>query len=441
MRQICLPVLFALCKFLPVLPVHAQAAVTKGSLFRVLYSGGIYQPYRQRKGGDYVGNIVSNTIVEVLAVEGDWARIRYRGKEFYMWAKKLMRVDAPDVVCSPWALEWLSAYDGTYYGISGEWPNAREDWTRTISREDMAVLFVNNIMSEIYGSWVVRWALPIAFIGADELEFEDILPNTDHPHVHEIYKLLQWGIVPPGKLDPKADVTYGEFTDMLIKLMAYDKMTVREGGGFDFTRADIEKFGIGGDTNRDVKTTMEQARILCEKTVCWWKEMELLKGADCEQTVKATIGTKYSGSVWIYNGVYTIKTFEGTQYLVIDGEGMGELSDVNEQRFIVTYKKCIPDKFRSCIYLYTLQTLDGKYLALSSTPMNGSHLITQDEEYLWCIKSGGSKGVSIIYSPMNRSQLLNASGWGTEDGAYVSTWYVANSVPDNALWQLEYVGH
>lgn len=73
--------------------------------------------------------------------------------------------------------------------------------------------------------------------------------------------------------------------------------------------------------------------------------------------------------------------------------------------------------------------------------MNGSHLITQDEEYLWCIKSGGSKGVSIIYSPMNRSQLLNASGWGTEDGAYVSTWYVANSVPDNALWQLEYVGH
>lgn len=82
-----------------------------------------------------------------------------------------------------------------------------------------------------------------------------------------------WGVVPPGKFNPKAEVTYGEFMATLIKLMAYDKERIREGGGLDFTQATIEKFDTGGDTSEGAKITLEQAKDLCKKTVRWREDM------------------------------------------------------------------------------------------------------------------------------------------------------------------------
>lgn len=59
----------------------------------------------------------------------------------------------------------------------------------------------------------------------------------------------------------------------LIKLMAYDKERIREGGGLDFTQATIEKFDTGGDTSEGAKITLEQAKDLCKKTVRWREDM------------------------------------------------------------------------------------------------------------------------------------------------------------------------
>jgi hypothetical protein len=77
------------------------------------------------------------------------------------------------------------------------------------------------------------------------------------------------------------------------------------------------------------------------------------------------------------------------------------------------------------VTLCTIQTTDGKYLATSGLPINGSRLITQTAEYIWEIRVGPQvdyQKVNYIVSAVNQWQALNASAWKTTDGTHIITW-------------------
>lgn len=121
-------------------------------------------------------------------------------------------------------------------------------------------------------------------------------------------------------------------------------------------------------------------------------------------------------------GTYTIATFiekEPNQpHLVINKKGEGVLSNSKAQKFKITYKKHKQNEFGSSMLLYTIQTADGKYLALSGVPTNGNRLITQKKAYLWCIgvPNVSRSGAVGIYSPENAYQSLNAVASKTVNG-------------------------
>ena len=246
-----------------------------------------------------------------------------------------------------------------------------------------------------------------------------------------IQRLAYWGVVPTGKFDPNSTVTYGEMTNYLYKLMAYDDKYLTEGGRQDFTKADIAKFGIGGNTSANAKCTIEQAKILCDKAFLWWNEVAYKTEAKFEAARKALQdGNGRAGVKYVATGdLYTIKTCLGTKgqqpYLVINAEGKGELSSSKTQNYRITYKGMKLTEDGDPVTLCTIQTADGKYLATSGLPINGSRLITRTASYVWEIRVGPQldyQQVNYMVSTDNQWQVLNASGWNTAEGTPIITW-------------------
>jgi len=408
--------LLMLCMAYGITPVAAQKA-SKPTLYKVVKvtNGYFDTPYRATTNGEVIGEMPQMAVYEVVAIEGDWAKVKYKGGEYYIKKELLMKVEAPDMVCSAWAKEWLS-YDGIYRGTTGEWKGVADDWTKPITRAEMADMLVNDIMGSVYGSWALKATLPGAIKSNGGNYFTD---SQDF----EAGRLAYWGIVPTGKFNPAGSITYDEFTKLLVKLMAYDKRYIREGGGSEFTKADITKFAIGGNKAATAKCTKEQAKILCDKVLCWRNEMAFITGAKFEDG-------NYDGTTYVYNGAYTIKTMLGKKpnqpHLFVNAEGKVELNSRKKQQFKITYKKSLLNKDRQVMQLYTIQTTDGKYLGISGTPMNGSRLIAQKNEFLWWIETGSSEdgqATSFIEDPNNFHQVINVSGFKTNDGTPIISWY------------------
>lgn len=379
--------------------LYKLTAVSKG------YRG---QPFRASKGSDIIGEIPVGQVYEVTAVEGDWAKFKFLGREYYTWNTPLKKVNTPDIGCSPWAKEWFS-YTGAYMGIKGEWDNVADDWTKPVTKAEMANMVVIDIMEKVYSKWAVQFSLPGAGKNSDLKKF------TDYQDFHA-GRLLYWGIVPEGKFNPSASLTYGEMTDLLVKLLAYDQKYIREGSGETFTRAHIQAFNIGGDTSPDAICTKEQAKMLCDKILIWRAEM----GYKTE--VKHNYGFR--------DGVYTIQTFLGKKpdnpYLIVNGEGNLELSNTKKEQFKVTYKSATLTPYRVLMLLYTIQTMDGNYIGVQDTTQNGSRLVSQKAEFIWRIESKNSprnEWTCFIESPYNVLQVVNVSAWKTAPGTPVITWY------------------
>jgi hypothetical protein len=403
-----LSMLLILCMGYGVIPIDAQKA-SKPTLYKGLKAtkGHFDTPYRATPDGEVIGEMPKTGIYEVVAIEGDWAKVKYKGGEYYIKKELLKKVEAPEVVCSAWAKEWFS-YDGIYRGTVGEWNGVADDWTKPITRAEMADMLVINIMESVYGNWEVKSTLPGAIKSNGGNYF------TDSKDFQE-GRLAYWGIVPTGKFNPTGSITCDEFTKLLVKLMAYDKRYIRQGGGSEFTKADITKFAIGGNKAPTAKCTKEQAKILCDKVLCWRQEMALITGAKFEDG-------NYDGTMYVYNGAYTIKTMLGKKpnqpHLFVNAEGKVELNSSKKQQFKITYKKSMLNKDRNVMHLYTIQTTDGKYLGISGTPVNGSRLIAQKNEFLWWIETGSSEdgqATNFIEDPNNYHQVLNVSGWKTND--------------------------
>lgn len=389
------------------------------NLYKVAYAtnGHNGTPYRAKIPGDIVGEVLASQVYEVIAFEGDWAKIKYKGGEYYLWKKRLVKVDAPDIVASTWAQQWFS-YKGFYIGNASAWSNVADDWTKPITRAEMARLLVVEIMENIYGDWAVKFTLPGAVKSTEKGFFTD----TNDYYAN---RLVYWGVIPAGKFNPNEKLTYDEFTTLVLKLMAYDRKHNRQGGGSELTKADIAKFGIGVDKGVNAQCTKEQAKMLCDKAVLWFNEMALLTGVKHEKK-----NEQYSGTVNVYDGVYTIKTMLGKKphqpHLFVNANGKVELSSSQQQQFKITFIKSAFSMDRQAMFLYTIQTMDGRYLGTSGTPINGSRLTAQKETFLWWIEQGTSEeyqSTNFIQDPNNYHQVLNVSEWKITDGTPIITWF------------------
>ncbi|MEG2039180.1 MAG: hypothetical protein RRZ73_05580, partial [Oscillospiraceae bacterium] len=120
----------------------------------------------------------------------------------------------------------------------------------------------------------------------------------------------------------------------------------------------------------------------------------------------------------IVSDTYTIQTALGENgkhpYLNINAAGQGELRSGTPRKFKITYLQT--DWSGRC---YTIQTMDGKYLALDGMAVNGSPLITRSEPYRWYISNGS---MAYIGSTENSAQRLNACGQQKTDGTPIISW-------------------
>jgi hypothetical protein len=207
--------------------------------------------------------------------------------------------------------------------------------------------------------------------------------------------------------------------------MEYDQHIMREGGGSTFTKADIAKFKIGGKTSAKTKCTIEQVMALCNKTVLWWKEMSL------KTSIKYDKGTTTTGAQNVATGdMYTIQTCLGKEpkqpYVVINKDGQGEISSKKSQKYKVEYKGMQFGRFNEIMTLCTIKTKDGKYLAMSEVPINGSRLFTQKKKYIWYIKLGqfvDDQQVWYIMNPDFTQQVVCVPEYKTENGTPIVSGY------------------
>lgn len=417
-----------------------QVGKLDGELYRVLGDektiGSLTGvPYRAEKDGDLIGVIPHWTIVEVLSYDKNgYAKVKYSGGEVYVWAAKLKKLDKPDAVCSTWAQERLCAIDGGYVGLKGAWFGTKYDYTRAITRKEMADMLVW-IMEDIYGTWAVQFTLPI--VTGDAGEYYDLSAKIGF----RPGRLVYWGVAPLSFFQNNLDkpATYGEMTDLLVKLMDYNHTVVGVGTkqSNPFTKAVVSGFTaeIGGKTDASASITYEQARILKEMTNVWYEGNTLKDGLAYQKADQAE--KRYEGLNSVGTGKYTIQTYLGGEgkhpYLTINAQGKGELQSGKPQSFQLTYLET-DDKGHA----YTIQTMDGKYLGLEKIVKNGHVLQTQDTPYRWYISGGRG---DFITSGEHKHQKLNASGWNTKDGTPVISWFCNGGIGtdnDNYKFYFEY---
>ncbi len=373
-------------------------------------------PYRLSIKGDIVGELPKFKTYELISFEGQWAKVRYMSTECYIARNRVETVDKPEFVCSPWVRNWFS-YKYPYIGLVGEWEGVADDWTKPLTREEAAEIIVNDFFGRIYSAWEMKHVLkPAVKTGGNRLITDS---NGGNEH-----KLAVWGIVPPGKFNPKGKITYQEITSWFIKLISYNIKYMREGAGKALTKEDFAKFGIGGDTKLNALCTKEQLMVLCDKVFLWYSDQEFKKQSNYK------IEDCQDGCNIVNTGVYYIKTYLGNKpnqpYLIVNNRGTVELSNSKKQKYKITFIKHSLNYDSNLMKIYTIQTMDGKYVGIPGITVSGKNATIQNNEFLWEISSGISEDyqfTNTITDPNNIHQVLNASGWNLSDNTPIISWY------------------
>ncbi len=450
MKKLIKWILIKLCLVLIVLPAVAQSSTfnsknedtrQKDRLYRIWVNtnyesekkilGYFGAPYRAVKDGAVIGGIRYGEIVEVLSYQkGGYAKVKYNGQEIWVWADKLVKIKSPKAVCSAWAFKDMMQIKDSNIGIKEQWSNWDEDYTVKATRKDMAIDLVN-IMKNIYGDWSVKFSLKT---------YREV-----HKDVNDFsaQRLCYWNVTPDNFFigdNINKPVTFDDYTKYLLLLFQYD---LERNGRKSITvnKTVVNNFikQIGGNTSSSAYVTKEQSLILSHLALLWYQKEDLIV---TEKIQKASVNKakQYEGQNVVYTGIYTIQTYLGKKsghpYLTINTEGNGELQSNKPQRFKVTY---IGNRYSGYIeHIYTIQTMDSKYLAIKDMAVNGSRLIIQSTPYQWVITGG--RGGHIRCSE-NTHQMLNASGWKTENGTHVITWFSLITIgtdTDNCKFFFEY---
>ena len=398
----------------PKIEVKEEISSDLPSIRKVSTEGGA--PFRLKADGDIIGNIPNGCELKVLSYDKEsYAKVIYRDQEVFVWADKLSsEMKTPSVVCSTWAKKDITdIYEYQRYITTKDQYNGatQNDLTQALTREKMAKQLVGVMIKE-YSAWSVSQTLPVVTGQNGELQaqVEEI--------GYEPGRLLYWGVATtdyllPGNLNNT--VTYDEMCNYLIKLLQYDSANNRGADKYTFTKANIDSFGIGGDTSSNAICTIEQAMVMCYKASEW------LETHNMNHSIKNEpygANKQYEGVNFVGTGLYTIQTVLGDKgnhpYVVINSDGKAELQSTRSQKFQVTYL----GSDYTCSK-YTIRTEDGKYLGVEGLPKNGSRIKLTDKAHIWYINTGRQ---GIIYSTVFPCQAFNVSGWGTKDGTSIITY-------------------
>ena len=275
---------------------------------RAMYRVGTNPVYRATPNGDILGEFPPSTILEVTELKGDWAKVQYEGKAYYMWAARLTKVNVGSARVAAVNQPYLWQIDlrldqfasvlrpaenskmmvmpteknypnGAKVGLSELIPGIRnitfEDWSRPISNTEMAGLFASAFS-----------ALEYYYPEESPVKWTNERINT--PALDAINKCYGWRVFTNPNMDWSANPTYGEFTSYLMKLMDYNKS--KSSSRFSaFTKDTIRSFAISGDTSENAKITWEQAATLQLKTI-QWAEAEIVRIGE-----KSQIGDRVAG--------------------------------------------------------------------------------------------------------------------------------------------------
>lgn len=266
---------------------------------KAMYKVGTNPVYRSSPNGEIIGEMPAGTVLEVTEIKGDWAKVKYEGRAYYMWAARLTKVNSggtqlaavnnpylwqvsfgstvalrpsenPKMMVRPAEKEYpngagvvLSEYIANYTDITFE------DWSTTISNAEMA-----GLLDEVFNS--LGYDYPVD----SQRDFYERLRNEGGQAWElrgAIMRCHSWGVFTDENMNWSASPTYGEFTSYLIKLMNYHKSRFSPKWPL-FTNDIIKSFGISGDTSANAKITWEQAAALQYKTVHWAAAEHLRRG-------------------------------------------------------------------------------------------------------------------------------------------------------------------
>ena len=261
---------------------------------RAMYKVGTNPVYRSKPDGDIVGELPTGTILEVTELKGDWAKVNYEGKAYYMWAARLTKVSAGETqvaaVDKPylWQIEIKdSAVAANVVMRPSENPKMMV-FTPEKSYKDGARVTLTQLVANVSNVRFEDWGVPVSNTEMAQL-FSGVFNNLSKYYPEEspvkwtneritthgqaaIDQCYGWRVFTNPNMNWSTNPTYGEFTSYLIKLMDYNKGQVSRKVA-PFTKDTIRSFAIGGDTSANAKITWEQAATLQYKTI-WWEEKE-----------------------------------------------------------------------------------------------------------------------------------------------------------------------
>jgi len=170
MKKRFISIMLILCALVTLLQVPVSAE-TVNALYRVTSSRAEFSP---QPGGTPVGIIPVWTNVEIMSIEGDYAKFSYKGYNYYTKVRNLENLDEPDYICSSWALNAVEAYVTTH-GNSDP-----SSYKKPITRAEMAAMLVDDIMTKIRGWFQVWQTLPgvISDSRVDQLMTKEDNANT-----------------------------------------------------------------------------------------------------------------------------------------------------------------------------------------------------------------------------------------------------------------------
>lgn len=228
MKKRCMGVLLTLCMALTLLPTTALAVDTSS---QNLYQVGSNPVYRATPNGEIIGEFPSGTIVEVIEIKGDWAKVRYEGQAYYMWASRLTKVGA-DTSSSSLAEKPFAPPDG-WYTIETPNPNGKSTSGHIIIGSSGAEVDLTSAGFEAYwqryiyvdnigNNQVILKTLPGKYLGiSDPIKDGTRVKAVDSPYVWNAYTTTKLESAQADPLSAWISFRPPQNTDMIVNVSGW----------------------------------------------------------------------------------------------------------------------------------------------------------------------------------------------------------------------------
>ena len=255
-----------------------------------------------------------------------------------------------------------------------------------------------------------------------------------------VWRLTYWGIYPAPEIPSASRATKEGLAVYLMRTINYiNKYNFQN--SVKLSRANLSKYSDGGQVSAWAKDAMA---VMVAHGVITPTDGKLNPKSDVsieEMLIMCgrvrTIFSIANNVSHVKDGMYSVRNRLGNN-MAINAAGQGELNSAAKQNFRFTYKYTKAVSTNNCGDYYTIQTQDGKYLAIEGTPVEGSRLIAQDKEYIWRVIYSGSENYQNVYVLMPGEaptvRVLGAYKGQTKDGTPLVTWK-KNSTASEKEWK------